>query len=221
MALRQNYHERLEEIQRNVFRMGSGAADMVRMAVDAVIGGDLELASRVIAADDEIDAMERETLQRTVVTVMQENPVARDLRILVSTLGIVGEIEKVADDAVKLARRATKLQGSFPIELKVALQQLGEQARHMFTSALRLYGDYSVELATTIVEADDDVDSAYGIARSRVFELIKADPEAIRQLVRTIDAFHALEHIADHAVEIARRMQFLYDSGGALAGPDK
>ena len=192
--------------------MGGTANDMVRSAVEAVLGGDVELASRVVATDDEVDATERETIQKAVVTVMQETPVAGDLRMLMATLGTVGEIEKVADDAVKLARRATKLQGHFPFEMKVALQAMGEQARHMFGSSLRLYGGFTKELADEIVNADEDVDSAYSLARNRVIALIQENPAETKHLIRTIEAFHALEHVADHSVEIARRMRLLYDS---------
>src|SRR5687767_1078957 len=114
MALRQHYHDRIDEIRSDVLRMGGMANDMVRLAVEATLNGDTELATRVISSDDAIDAVERDVVHKTVVTVMQESPVATELRMLVSTLGVVSEIEKVGDDAVKLARRASKLTGKFP-----------------------------------------------------------------------------------------------------------
>ncbi len=193
--------------------MGSEANDMVRLAVEATLNGDLELARRVIQLDDSVDEFERSAVNKSVVAVMQESPVASDLRFLMSSLGIVGEIEKVGDDAVKLARRATKLSGQFPGEMRVALMELGEQARKMFASSMHLYCEYSESLALEIVKSDKAVDTAYASARNRVFALIQADPAATEHLVRTIEAFHALEHVADHAVAIAIRMKMLYDSG--------
>lgn len=191
--------------------MGTRANELVRQAAEAVINGDLDLAQTVIHGDDDVDRMEQETHKRTVLTVMQEAPVATDLRFLMSTLGVVSEIEKTADDAVKLSRRARKLSGQFPAEMKVALQELGEEARKMFAAALRLYSEYSPELADEIVRADKGVDTRYSQARDRVIELIQANPENTGHLVRTIESFHALEHVADHAVEIARRMRMLYE----------
>jgi phosphate uptake regulator len=82
----------------------------------------------------------------------------------------------------------------------------------MFGSSLHLFVAYSDELALEIIEADISVDGQYSAARNRVFELLRANPDAAEHLVRTIDAFHALEHVADHAVEIARRMQILHRS---------
>jgi len=194
--------------------MGNDACEMVRHGVEATLNGDVELAARVIAADDKVDAFDRSVLNKAVVAVMQEAPVADDLRLLISTIGIVGEIEEVGDDAVKLARRATKLSGQFPGELRVALTDLGELARHQFSAALRLYSEYSPELAQEIIAGDVEVDSAYSHARNRVFEMIRQNPAATEPLVRTIEIFHALEHVADHAEAIAVRMRMLYEARG-------
>jgi len=192
--------------------MGGDANEMVRLAVESTLNGDLELANRVIAADDRVDDFERAVVNKTVIAVMQESPVAADLRFLVSTLGVVSEIEKVGDDAVKLARRATKLSGQFPPEMRVALLELGEAARRSFNSSIRLFSDYSTELSVEIVRGDKEIDTAYSQARNKVFNLIQQNPEATEHLVRTIEAFHALEHVADHAVAIAVRLRMVYEA---------
>ncbi len=211
-ALRQQFSQILDEIRRDVVRMGGRVNDLVKQAVDAALTGDLELAHGVIANDDEIDRYEEEIHRRTVLTVLQEAPVAADYRFLVSALGVVGEVEKAADDAVKLARRVKKLSGHFPTEMKVALQELGEVSRQMFSASLKLFTDYSEELALEIIANDKDVDTRYSQARNRVIEMIRENPENSENLIRTIDSFHALEHVADHAVEIARRMKMLYEA---------
>ncbi len=214
--LRQHFRERLDEIRSDVIRMGGEANEMVRLAVEATLNGDLVLATQVIDSDDLIDEFERTVVNKTVIAVMQESPVAADLKFLVSTLGVVGEIEKVGDDAVKLARRATKLSGQFPAELRVALMELGEAARRSLSSSIRLFTEYSNELSQEIIHGDKEIDTAYSQARNKVFILIKQNPAATEHLVRTIEAFHALEHVADHAVAIAVRMAMLYESDGAL-----
>jgi phosphate transport system protein len=212
MTLRQHYDEKLEEIRSDILRMGSIAGEMVRLAVDAALNGDIELARRVVSMDDEVDELEKSTVNHAVRLVAMEAPVAGDLRMLVSTLGVIGEIEKVADDAVKLSRRATKLSGRFPAELKLALMELGEEVRKSFCAAMRLYTDYDPEMADAIIGGDEAIDGKYVEARNRVFELIQRNPEDTEHLVRTIEAFHALEHVADHAVEIAARLRMHYES---------
>lgn len=211
MTVRQNVDDRHQLIQSEILRMWGIAGDMVRLAVESVISGDTELARRVVEMDDEVDVIEEATLGETVRAVALEAPVASDLRMLVCTLGVIGEVEKVADDAVKLARRATKLSGHFPAEMKLALHQLGEEARRMFASAMRLYVEYNSELAREVVHSDVAVDGQYVRARDRVFDLIRESPQDTAHLVRTIEAFHALEHVADHAVEIATRLRMHHE----------
>lgn len=196
--------------------MGTDANEMVKIAVESAMNGDLDAAARVISMDDRIDEFDRNTLNKTVVVVMQESPVAADLRFLIATIGIVGEIEKVGDDAVKLARRARKISGKFPKELRIALVELSELSRGSFAGALRLFCAYRSDLAQSIISGDEDIDNAYVVARNRVFELIKRNPDDTENLVRCIEVFHALEHVADHAVAIAVRMSMLYEPPSAL-----
>jgi phosphate transport system protein len=210
--MREHFGHILEGIRTDVVRMGSRANEFVKQAADAALNGDLELARSVIDADDEIDQYELDLYRRTFLTVMQETPVAADFRFLVSALGVVGEIEKAADDAVKLARRVTKLKGRFPAELRVGLLELGEESRRMFAASIRLFADYSPALAQEIIDNDESIDNSYSKARERVLAMIKESPEDSESLVRTIDCFHALEHVADHAVEIAKRMQMMYST---------
>lgn len=210
MTLRQHFDDRIDSIRSNLVRMGGLVNEMTRGAVDAIVHGDLELAAKVIAMDDELDALESKVLNETVLTVMQEAPVARDLRVLAGVLGVVGEVEKAGDDAVKLARRATKLSGHFPPEMKKALSDLGEEARHAFAHSIRLISEFDAQLAGQVIHADKAIDGSYVAARDRVIAIIQANPSETEHLVRSIEAFHALEHIADHAVAIAGRLRMHY-----------
>lgn len=196
--------------------MGTEAHELVRNAVEATLNGDINLAAEVIAADDAVDTAERETLQRAVLVVLQQAPVATDLRLLLSTFEIVGEIEKVGDHAVKLARRGRKLAGQFPAEMRRPLAELGEQARKQFAASLRLYSEYSSKLASEIIHGDETVDDAYTAACAHVYRLIEVNPQNAEALVRTIDCFHALEHVADHATSIAKRLAMLHEPSGQL-----
>lgn len=209
--MRLHFQEKLEEIRSEVIRMGAESNEMVKMAVDATLHGDMELANRVMQQDDRVDAMERSLLHTAMTVVMAENPVAADLRLCLATLGVASELENIGDDAVKLARRATKLNTQFPGEMKLALQEMGDMSRKALAAALRLYSDYSASLCQEIVDGDREIDLAYTKARSRIYDLIKANPDATEQLIRTIESFHSLEHVADHAVAIALRMRLLYE----------
>jgi phosphate transport system protein len=210
VPLRRNFNQTLDEIRSEVVRMGNRASEMVRQAVEATVSDDHNLARRVVDADDEVDHLERLAVEKTILTLLKEAPVAQDLRFLISTLGVVSEIEKTADKAVKLSRRSMKLSGRFPGEMKVALQTLGEMSRRAFSNALRLYMDFDPELADEVVRSDKAIDTAYSEARSQLVELIQKDPASADHYVRTMDAFHTLEHVADHAVAIAVSVRMIY-----------
>lgn len=211
MTYRSHYDQKLSEIRSSVIKLGGLAGDMVRMAVEATLNNDVELAKKVIAMDDEVDELDNATLELVASTVMVETPVASDLKMLASALGILGEIEKVADDAVKLASRAIKLSGLFPAEMKRPLSEMAEEARKVFAASLKLFTEYNHDLAVEIRKADSEIDRLYGAARHRIYELIQQNPKATEHLVRSIEVFHALEHVADHAEDIAKRIMLHYE----------
>lgn len=219
-AMRTHFNERLQGLRTQVVSMGMAANDMVQKAVDSIVSADPSLANEVVRADDTLDRLERELLLETALIIAQEGPVASDLKLLVSTLGIVSEIETVADHAVKLARRGTKLGSLFPAELKGTLRELCDAAKQQFTNSLKLYMEYDADLARTIVQDDDQIDGRYVTARNGVLEIIKADPTNARAMLRTIEIFHALEHVADHAVAISKRMQVIHEPLAQPSEPD-
>jgi phosphate transport system protein len=211
MSFRSQYDTKLAAIRAAFIHMGGLAVDMVRMAVEATLTNDHELARKVIAMDDEVDRMVYEALEQAAMTVMTEQPVASDSRMLASALGIMGEIERAADDATKLAERSMKLSGMFPSEMKRPLSEMSEEVRKVFAASLRLFSDYDHDLALQLRSSDNNIDMLYTHARSRIYELIQENPKATEHLIRAIEIFHALEHVGDHAEEIAKRLMLHYE----------
>lgn len=206
----------LADIRHDVARMSEVVSDMIRLACDTACQVNSESAAKVLAMDDEVDNLQNQIIDKVCIATMRIQPVATDLKFLAATLGVVGEIEKAGDDAVKLTRRATKLTGQFPAELKRDLAELGEKSRLAFVKALKLYLDYSDELAQEVIEFDHEIDRHFKSVRAQVVELLREqDPERTRHLIRVIDAFHCLEHAADHAVEIAKRLRMHFSKAQA------
>jgi len=207
---RVRYDTALREIEADVIHMGNIVLDMIQLAVKAAVEDDHEFARKVVSMDDEVDRLEHALSEKTILTIFKESPVAHDFLFLTSTLGILGEIEQAGDDAAKLARRAGKLQVDFPDELKSLLQEMELQTRAIFSGALRLVCNYSRDEADRLVLSDDVVDLTYKTSRNKVMELVKSHPEDVRQLFRCTEIFHALEHISDHATDIAKRLRLFY-----------
>lgn len=180
---------------------------MVLDAVESAVSDDDYITQRVVDGEQELDELEERAMQSIFEVVVLQAPVSEDARFLMSTLSIVGELEQAGDDAVKLARRAQKLRGDFPPELQAPLGVLAEEVVQLLVDTGRLYDQYSEEEAVRIIAMDAEIDSAYKNARNHVLETSDASNAMSRQLFRTIEIFHALEHVADHAVEIAKRLQ--------------
>jgi len=219
MTQRENFDDSLARIRQAVLGMGGQVAEMIRLACDAACQSNPELTQRVVDLDNRVDELENEIVESVVVATMRHQPVAGDLRFLAATLGVVGEIEKAGDDAVKLARRAQKLTGQFPAELKLDLASQGELTRVAFTKAMKLYIEYSDELCDEVIQFDQEIDDAFKQARGVVLDLLQRDATNARHMIRTIDAFHSLEHAADHAVEIAKRLRKHYQTHRSTATP--
>ncbi|MDX2065900.1 MAG: PhoU domain-containing protein [Fimbriimonadaceae bacterium] len=211
MLHRKGFQEKLDELQGDVIRLGTLALDMARQAVEATYLRNASLAEAVIAADDAVDASERAIYTKAVIVVVEEAPVAADLRLLVATLGVVGEIERAADQTVKLARRSLKLGNRFPDKYRSEFAGLGDLARRQFGDAMRLYGSYDRGLGDSVIAGDEEIDRAYTSVRRGILEDMRSVDGDLEPYFLTLEAFHALEHFADHAVEMARRLRMLYE----------
>jgi phosphate transport system protein len=209
--MRIRYELELSEIERDVVAMGSQAGEMVRLAVRAAIDRDSVLAAQVVQMDDDLDRRELSATEHVVTMILREAPVGRDLLFLTCMLGIFSEIEKVGDDATKLARRVGKLRSEFPSELRRALSDIDKQARGNLATAIRLCCEYDPEQAAALVAADDEVDFAYKESRDALLDMIRADTTNLRQLLRSADVFRAIEHVSDRAVEIAKRLKRFHE----------
>jgi len=192
--------------------MANLANEMIELAVEATLTGRPELLERVIRQDDEVDLLESQILRETVTLVMREAPVANDLRVLAATLGVIGDIEKIADDAEKIARRAKRIQLNIPGEMRTALMEMGVSARTAVSASVRLYNDYSPELMREIVQMDEQVDQQFAVARHRLVQLIQENPAEAERYFETIGMFHALEHVVDRALAIAKRLRLHFES---------
>lgn len=218
MTIRHHFDERLHEIEQSIVQMGNRVSDMLTAAIKATSTHDRNLARQVIGADNEIDQLEEDVLRDTCLLVMQEAPVATDLRRLTATLGIVGEIEKYGDDAVKLARRSIKVGDRFKAELIGDLVQLGTQTNFVLGSAIRLYTGYDPEIVNEVRAYEARVDQEVKSVRNRIFKMIEENPPEAEALIRTLSIFQACEHAADHAVAMVDRLQMHYGPASVPSG---
>lgn len=204
--MRTQFVERLAAVRSEVVGMGNRVLEMTQKAAHAVTVGSEVEAREVVAADDDVDLLESRTLRDVCVLMVQEAPVARDLRMLTTTLVVLSDFERAADYAVKLARRSMKIGHRFPADMKTDFAELDRMVRQAMALAIKQYLEHAEEADGELRFLERDIDRAYQQARKEILNRIKEDPQRADDLIRTMQMFHALEHIADCAVSISKHV---------------
>lgn len=204
-------HRDLDRLKRQVLSMGA----MVETAGDAAITALLErragLAEEVIAGDARIDEREVELEEECLKVLALHQPVAGDLRFIITVLKVNNDLERMGDLAVNIAERAASLAGLRQLHVPLDLHDIAEKVRLMVRHALDALIAQDVKLARSVIAADDAVDEAHRQMFQDLLEVMKAHPERIERATHFISASRNLERIADLATNIAEDVVFLVE----------
>ncbi|HYM83029.1 MAG TPA: phosphate signaling complex protein PhoU, partial [Candidatus Dormibacteraeota bacterium] len=199
----------LRLIRDAVLRMGSLVEDAVRSAARALTTHDAQLAAQVIRDDAIINEVQRGMTRLIAVTIATQQPVARDLRQLL-TLDHVGyELERMGDHASSVAKQVLKLAGEPPLEGYVHLPAMAERDAEIVHAVLRALVELDEGAARAAAGLDDEIDRLYHETFDRAVALMQRDPANVDQGARIILASHYLERIGDRATNVAEDIVFL------------
>ncbi len=209
-AVRQTYHEELALLEQQLLHMGNLTGAMVGAAVESLQTGDLVLAEDIIARDDIIDALDRGIESECMRLLALQQPMARDLRQIGTTLKVITDLERVGDHAVDIAKISRKLsQQLFVSQPLIDVGALSEMARRLLQQSLKALIRHDIVLATQICADDDLVDDEFKRLREQLIRLSENDPSLIAQATYMLLAVAYLERIADHATNIAERVNYV------------
>ena len=193
----------LEVLRKQLLALGAEVEDRVRLAVQALLGGDRKLAETVKYGDSKIDNMEIELEEECLKILALHQPVATDLRFIVSVLKMNNDLERVADFAVNIAERALDLSGAIKIECPYDIATMSEIVQRMLKMSLDSLVDKDIELARKTIKLDDEVDMMHRDNFSKVKEAIRSDPTYLDGLVYYLSISRYLERMGDLATNIA------------------
>lgn len=202
MAIRRRYLKQIEDLQHEILRMGCRVEEAVKKAIEALEKQDVELAQKVIEEDRVFDDMELVIEKRCVQLIVTEQPVARDLRIIMTALKVVTDLERIADYAEGIAKLAIRIQDEVYIEPLIDIPKMAELAIGMVNDALSAYVELDAEKAEEVCRRDDEVDAMYSKLFDETTSHMMDNPKNVRQATHLLFVSKYLERIADHATNL-------------------
>ncbi|MCL2782136.1 MAG: phosphate signaling complex protein PhoU [Actinomycetia bacterium] len=207
--MRDTYHDELEDIGTTLVQMTRMVRSAMAKATTALLDGDLAAAERVISGDPAVDELRTGLDDRTFRIIARQQPVAADLRLLISSLHLSADLERMGDLATHIAKvaRMRYPQIAVPTELRDVITAMGEVAQSLVRKVEHVIEGRDVELAGDIAAEDDTMDALH----RKLFTLLLA-PDWAHGTEAAIDLTligRYYERYADHAVSVARRIVFL------------
>ena len=215
---RSDYTQQLQEIQDDLLLLGSMVEKAIVKSVDALKNRDLESSQAVIDEDDHIDQTELEIERDCIELIRREAPMAGDLRRIIASLHIAGELERIGDYAEGIAKISITMGSQPPLKELIDIPRMGDMAVSMLKRALEAFisrdADIVRNLSVQLENEDDEVDDLYAKVQGDLMDLVKSDPDNAERATYLMWVAHNVERVADRAMNIVERA--LYQATGEL-----
>lgn len=206
--MRAHLERDLELLKKDILTMGSMVESAINKSIDALINRDADLAGEVIAGDNEIDLKELEVEEDCLKILALHQPVAGDLRYIVSILKVNNDLERMGDLAGHIANRASVLAKQEPIGMPGKLEKLVTMVQGMVRDSLNALVRQDADLALKIIETDDDIDELHMEIYHELRDRMRQEKGIIDRAFYTISVCRHLERIADYATNISEDVYF-------------
>jgi phosphate transport system protein len=207
---RKTFHESLDELRVDVIRLAALTTEAIAGGTEALLDGDLAAAEQVIENDDEIDDLTHTIEDRTFLLLARQQPIATDLRFLVTVMRVGHELERSADLMVNVAKTTRRL---YPHQLDPKLRgiinRMGSQASNQTRVAIDAFADSDPSWAAALADMDDAMDELTKSLFRHILASDSSDEAAVLLAVQMALVGRHYERIADHAVTIAERVGFM------------
>jgi phosphate transport system protein len=202
------FNAELRQLQDDVLALGSMAEKAILDSVEALRDGDTAWSRRIILDDERINKKRFEIEDRCIFVIASQQPMATDLRALVSVLYIITDIERMADHAEGIAS-INLMMGDEPLPRKLSyIPAMADRAIAMLRNSLKAYIDHDVDAARQICDADDEVDRLQDSVYDECFQAMITDPTTIQRNTYLLWAAHNLERIADRCTNVCERVVY-------------
>ena len=205
--MRSRFDEQLELLNRELIEMGSLCEEVIDLACKALISGDKELAAKVVEMDNEIDQKERNIESICLKLLLQQQPVARDLRQISAALKMITDMERIGDQAADIAEIVGYLDGNIPQDC-IHIPQMAQASMKMVRESVDAYVNQDIELAKLSIEHDDIIDDYFFQIKADLIQMIAEKPGEGEYALDLLMIAKYFERIGDHATNIAEWVIF-------------
>ncbi|ARU58774.1 phosphate transport system regulatory protein PhoU [Oleiphilus messinensis] len=206
----QQFNTELLELKNHFLVMGGLVEQQVSDAVRALMNGDSGVAEEVRLRDREVDKLEMTIDEECVQVIARRQPAARDLRLVVSVAKMVNDLERIGDEAKKIAKIAINLaEEGQPPRGYVEVRHIANHVAQMVHQALNCFARLDAEMAVEIMREDYSVDSEYKSAMRSLVTFMMEDPRSISRILSVMWVLRALERIGDHARNLAEHVIYM------------
>lgn len=204
------FNQELEALKTQLMTMGGLVEQQVQEAIQALIDSDGRLAEKVRHRERDVNAMQLKIDEECTRVLARRQPAASDLRLVLAVIRGTSDLERIGDEASKIARNAlTLIESGNSVRGLVEVRHISEQVRRMLRDALTAFARFDTELALQVVRDDDTVDDEYGSAMRSLVTFMMEDSRAIGSVLNVMGILRALERVGDHADNLAEYVIYL------------
>lgn len=206
--IRNRFDKELELLNDELIEMGNLIESAIRAAITALKEQNVDLAKRIVENDKEVDDMERAIEQRCLRLLLQQQPVARDLRLISSALKMITDMERIGDQAADISEISIRLSNETYLKELIHIPQMAEAAIKMVKISIDSFVRKDIELVKEVISYDDTVDQLFDIIKNELVDLVREDRDSKEQVIDLLMIAKYLERIGDHAQNIAEWVYF-------------
>lgn len=206
--MRNKFDKELDFLNNELIEMGNLIESSIQAAVSALIEQNVELAKRVVEGDREVNDMEKVIERRCLKLLLQQQPVAKDLRLISSALKMITDMERIGDQASDISEITIRLANETYIKELVHIPQMAEATIKMVGDSIDAFVKRDLDLVKKVILYDDEVDNLFNIVKNELIHLIRTNIEYGEQAIDFLMIAKYFERIGDHAQNIAEWVYF-------------
>jgi phosphate transport system protein len=201
--------EELNRLRHDVLAMATRVEEDLGKTLTALRNNDVEMAKEVAADDAVVNAMQLKIEDETAIVIATQQPVARDLREMVTIFKLTTSLERAGDHAVHLAKTVIQLSGEPPFRSSEHMEKMAETGQEMIRSAISAYLNQDAEAARKAAELDDKIDEEHKALTEEVLSLMKEHPEYIKKAARLLNTSRHLERLGDQITNMCESIIYM------------